>query len=81
MRWRACSVNKASNALYVDSQNLPASFIQLTWLESDSPMMQYFHYILTLASRGVHWHLAIRGLAVGSLTMKPPGWGFARTIR
>lgn len=28
MCWRACSVNKTSNALYVDCQNLPASFVQ-----------------------------------------------------
>ncbi|OSD44263.1 hypothetical protein R533_10895 [Salmonella enterica subsp. houtenae serovar 40:z4,z32:-] len=57
MLWRACSVNKASNALYVDSQNLPASFIQLTWLESDSPMMQYFQRLFGKTSAPV----SIRG--------------------
>ncbi len=28
MCWRVYSVNKANNALYVDCQNLPASFVQ-----------------------------------------------------
>lgn len=29
MCWRVYSVNKANNALYVDGQNLPASFVQI----------------------------------------------------
>lgn len=31
MCWRVYSVNKANNALYVDCQNLPASFVQTDW--------------------------------------------------
>ncbi len=31
MCWRVYSVNKANNTLYVDGQNLPASFVRTDW--------------------------------------------------
>lgn len=51
MCWRVYSVNKANNALYVDGQNLPASFVQTDLARFAGPVYRAVSALLLVARK------------------------------
>lgn len=51
MCWRVYSVNKANNALYVDCQNLPASFVQTDLARFAGPVYRAVSALLSVARK------------------------------
>lgn len=51
MCWRVYSVNKANNALYVDCQNLPASFVQTDPARFAGPVYRAVSALLSVARK------------------------------
>ncbi len=51
MCWRVYSVNKANNALYVDGQNLPASFVQTDLARFAGPVYRAVSALLSVARK------------------------------